>query len=132
MLSSKLSRCKGARDNALYNDEGCDRITLEHAQSVAALALAGAALLTIAVAGPARAQSTGIAACDDFLQKYDTCVTSKLPEAQRATYKAQLDQTRKMWVDMAKNPSAKSTMEGTCKQTMDAIKTSLQSFGCSF
>ena len=68
------------------------------------LHVAGAALLTIAVAGPARAQSTGIAACDDFLQKYDTCVTSKLPEAQRATYKAQLDQTRKMWVDMAKNP----------------------------
>lgn len=96
------------------------------------LHLAGAALFAIAVAGPARAQSTGIAACDDFLQKYDSCVTSKLPEAQRATYKAQLDQTRKMWVDMAKNPSAKSTMEGTCKQTMDAIKTSLQSFGCSF
>src|SRR6185369_3926859 len=38
MLPSKLSRCKGARDNALYNDEGCDRIRLEHAQSVAALA----------------------------------------------------------------------------------------------
>ncbi|MEH2547606.1 hypothetical protein V1283_004251 [Bradyrhizobium sp. AZCC 2262] len=93
---------------------------------------AGAVLLTIALAGPARAQSTGIAACDDFLQKYDSCVTSKLPEAQRATYKAQLDQTRKMWVDMAKNPSAKSTMEGTCEQTMDAIKVSLQSFGCSF
>ena len=91
-----------------------------------------AAVLTIAVAGPARAQSTGIAACDDFLQKYDTCVTSKLPEAQRATYKAQLDQTRKMWIDMAKNPSAKSTMEGTCKQTTDAIKASLQSFGCAF
>jgi hypothetical protein len=125
MLAINLSRRKGARDNALYNDEGCDRITLEHAQSVDAL-------LTIAVAGPARAQSTGIAACDDFLQKYDTCVTSKLPEAQRATYKAQLDQTRKMWLDMAKNPSAKSTMEGTCKQTTDAMKASLQSFGCSF
>ena len=96
------------------------------------LHLTAAALLAMVVAGPARAQSTGIAACDEFLQKYDTCVTSKLPEAQRATYKAQLDQTRKMWVDMAKNPSAKSTMEGTCKQTMDAIKTSLQSFGCSF
>ena len=93
---------------------------------------AGAVLLVMAVAGPARAQSTGIAACDDFLQKYDSCVTSKLPEAQRATYKAQLDQTRKMWIDMAKSPSAKSTMEGTCKQTMDAIKTSLQGFGCSF
>ena len=96
------------------------------------LHLTAAALFAMAAAGPARAQSTGIAACDEFLQKYDTCVTSKLPEAQRATYTAQLDQTRKMWVDMAKNPSAKSTMEGTCKQTTDAIKASLQSFGCSF
>jgi hypothetical protein len=96
------------------------------------LHLAGAALLVMAVAGPARAQSVGIAACDDFLTKYDTCVTSKLPEAQRATYKAQLDQTRKTWLDMAKNPSAKSTMEQSCKQTMDAMKASLQSFGCSF
>jgi len=96
------------------------------------LHVAAAVLLTIAVAGPARAQSTGIAACDDFLQKYDTCVTSKLPEAQRATYKAQLDQTRKAWLDMAKNPSAKSTMEQSCKQTSDAMKASLQSFGCSF
>jgi hypothetical protein len=96
------------------------------------LHVAGAVLLTIAVAGPARAQSTGIAACDDFLTKYDTCVTSKLPEAQRATYKAQLDQTRKAWLDLAKNPSAKSTMEQSCKQTSDAMKASLQSFGCSF
>ena len=101
-------------------------------QALLLLHLTAAALFAIAAAGPAHAQSTGIVACDEFLQKYDTCVTSKLPEAQRTTYKAQLDQTRKMWVDMAKNPSAKSTMEGTCKQTTDAIKTSLQSFGCSF
>src|SRR4029078_1088582 len=69
---------------------------------------------------------------DDFLTKYDTCVTSKLPEAQRATYKAQLDQTRKAWLDMAKNPSAKPAMEQSCKQTSDAMKASVQSFGCSF
>jgi len=92
--------------------------------------IAGLALLAGVTA--AHAQSTGIASCDDFLTKYDTCVTSKIPEAQRAMFKTQLDQTRKTWVDMAKNPSAKSAMEATCKQTMDAIKTSLQSFGCSF
>ena len=91
----------------------------------------GGALLAIATT-TAHAQSTGIAACDDFLAKYDTCVTSKLPEAQRATYKAQLDQTRKAWVDMAKTPATKSTMEATCKQTMDAMKTALQGFGCTF
>jgi hypothetical protein len=91
----------------------------------------GAALLAIATA-TAYAQSTGVKACDDFLAKYDTCGTSKLPEAQRATYKAQLDQTRKAWVDMSKNASAKATMEATCKQTMDAMKTALQAHGCSF
>jgi len=92
--------------------------------------ITGIALLAGVTA--AHAQSTGIAACDDFLTKYDACVVSKVPEAQRAMYKTQIDQTRKAWVDMAKNPSAKATMESTCKQTLDATKASLTSFGCSF
>jgi hypothetical protein len=80
----------------------------------------------------AHAQSTGIAACDDFLTKYDSCVVSKIPAEQRATFKTQLDQTRKAYIDMSKNPSAKPTMEATCKQTMDAIKASLSAYGCTF
>jgi hypothetical protein len=94
------------------------------------LSLTGFVLLAGVTA--ANAQSTGIAACDDFLTKYDTCVTSKIPEAQRAMYKTQLDQTRKAWTDMSKNASAKATMEATCKQTLDAMKTSLSAYGCSF
>ncbi|WP_065750184.1 hypothetical protein [Bradyrhizobium paxllaeri] len=80
----------------------------------------------------ANAQSTGIASCDDFLTKYDACIVSKVPEAQRAMYKTQIDTTRKAWVDMAKNPSTKATMEATCKQTLDATKASLTAYGCSF
>jgi hypothetical protein len=95
-----------------------------------AAGLAGLALLAGVTA--ANAQSTGIAACDEFLTKYDACVGSKIPEAQRATFKTQIDQTRKAWIDMAKNPSAKTTMEATCKQTMDATKASLTAYGCSF
>ena len=84
---------------------------------------AGIALL--AGVTTAHAQSTGIVPCDDFLTKYDACIVSKVPEAQRAMYKTQIDQTRKAWVDMAKNPSTKATMEATCKQTLDATKASL-------
>ncbi|OCK58707.1 hypothetical protein LMTR3_12300 [Bradyrhizobium sp. LMTR 3] len=91
---------------------------------------AGVALL--AGVTTAHAQSTGIASCDDFLTKYDACVVSKVPEAQRAMYKTQIDQTRKAWVDMAKNPSTKATMDATCKQTLDATKASLTAYGCSF
>jgi hypothetical protein len=92
--------------------------------------ITGAALLAGLTA--AHAQSTGIAACDDFLTKYDACISSKVPEAQRAMYKTQIDQTRKAWLDMSKNASVKATMESTCKQTLDATKASLTSFGCSF
>lgn len=92
----------------------------------------GIALLVAGTVSNAQAQSTGIAACDDFLAKYDTCVTSKLPAAQRATYQAQLDQTRKLWLEAAKNASTKATMEATCKQTSEAMKMALQGFGCSF
>ena len=95
-----------------------------------AAGITGVALLAGVTA--AQAQSTGIAACDDFLTKYDSCIVSKVPEAQRAMYKTQIDQTRKAWVDMAKNPSAKATMEATCKQTLDATKASLTAYGCSF
>jgi hypothetical protein len=92
--------------------------------------IAGLALLAGMAA--AQAQSTGIAVCDDFLTKYDTCISSKVPAEQRAMYKTQIDQTRKAWLDLAKNPSAKATMEASCKQTMDATKASLTAFGCSF
>ena len=60
------------------------------------------------------------------------CISSKIPPAQSAMYKAQIDQTRKAWLDMAKNPSTKATMEASCKQTIDATKAALTAYGCSF
>jgi hypothetical protein len=78
------------------------------------------------------AQTTGIAACDDFLKKYEACVTSKIPAAQKATFQAQLDQMRKAWSDAAKNATAKATLESTCKQSAEPMKAAMSGFGCSF
>jgi hypothetical protein len=93
-------------------------------------ASAAAAMLTIAA--PAHAQSTGIAVCDDFLAKYEACIASKVPAAQKAMFKGQLDQTRRTWTDLAKNPGTKSSLEGVCKQSIDQIKVAFQPFGCAF
>src|SRR5262249_60791836 len=82
-----------------------------------ALARAMGAALLVSMTAAAHAQSTGIAACDNFLAKYDTCIASKLPEAQRALYKSQFDQTRKMWLDISKNPANKPAMHATGEQT---------------
>lgn len=80
----------------------------------------------------ASAQTTGVAACDDFLNKYEACVTTKVPAAQKATFQGQLDQTRKTWTDLAKNSSTKPALEGSCKQTSEQMKAALQNYGCAF
>jgi hypothetical protein len=78
------------------------------------------------------AQTVGIAACDDFLKKYEACVTSKIPAAQRATFQGQFDQMRKAWSDAAKNPSTKASLEGACKQSAEQSKAAMSAFGCTF
>lgn len=97
------------------------------------LALAiGLAVASIAVTGANAADPVGIAACDDFLTKYEACVTTKIPAAQQPAFKTQLEQVRKSWSDAAKNPSVRPTLESSCKQTGDQLKASLASYGCTF
>jgi hypothetical protein len=91
-----------------------------------------AAAVLMSLTGPLAAQSTGVAACDDFMTKYEACLTGKVPAAARTQYKTQIDEMRKTWSDLAKNPAVKSTLEGTCKQTADQMKMAMSSFGCSF
>jgi len=78
------------------------------------------------------AQTTGVATCDDFLKKYEACVSSKIPAAQQATFQGQLDQMRKAWSEAAKNPSAKAGLDGACKQSAQQMTAALSSFGCAF
>jgi hypothetical protein len=78
------------------------------------------------------AQTTGVPACDDFLKKYESCLTSKVPAAQKATFQGQLDQMRKAWSDAAKAPGVTETLESSCKQSAEQMKTAMSGFGCSF
>jgi hypothetical protein len=77
------------------------------------------------------AQTTGIAACDDFLKKYEARVTSKVPVAQKATFQGLLDQMRKAWSEAAKAQGAKATLEGACQQSAEQMKAAMSGFGCS-
>lgn len=92
-------------------------------------AVAGLILVT---SGVANAQAVGIPACDEFLTKYDACVGTKVPSAQQATFKAQIDQMRKSWSDLAKNASTKPAAEASCKQSADSMKATMQAYGCTF
>jgi|SRR3990167_2916222 len=74
----------------------------------------------------------GVVECDDFLTKYEACLSSKVPEASRAALKQSLDQTRTSWKQAAANEQTKGTLATACKQATDSAKQTTAAFGCTW
>jgi hypothetical protein len=113
----------------------CYKITLQNASSKGdplmkfLLALAAAALSTSAALA---AEPVGVAACDEFLAKYEACVSTKVPAAQQTSFKGMVDQMRSSWTTLAKAPEAKPQLEAACKGAIEQVKPMLQPHGCTF
>ena len=94
-------------------------------------ALPAALSLSLATTALA-AEPIGIAACDDFLIKYELCVADKIPAAQQETFNGQIEQMRASWVALAANPQTKPTLEAACVTSADQMKAAVSAFGCAF
>ena len=101
------------------------------APAAPAPAAAPAAPAPAPAAATATADSVGIPECDDYLNKYQACVQSKVPEAARATLIQSLDQTRAAWRTTLAAPGGKDSLAAACKQMRDATKASMSAYGCS-
>jgi hypothetical protein len=93
---------------------------------------AGQAPATTAAAPAAGAAEFGVPECDEYLSKYLACIDSKMPEAGRAAARQALDQTKAQWKQAASTPSGKAGLATGCKAALDAAKTSMSAYGCSF
>ena len=80
----------------------------------------------------ASGEKIGIAECDDFIAKYEACVSGKVPEAARASYQTALKQWRESWKKLADNPQTKGTLAAACKQAREQQETALKSYGCTW
>ena len=74
----------------------------------------------------------GIPECDDFLAKYEACVSGKVPEQARAAYQTSLKQWKDSWKQLAANPQTKGTLAAACKQARDSQEAALKSYGCTW
>jgi hypothetical protein len=74
----------------------------------------------------------GVPECDDFITKYDACVSSKVPEAARAQYKSAVEQWRASWKKLADNPATKGSLAAACKQAAEQQAAALKSYGCAW
>jgi hypothetical protein len=75
----------------------------------------------------------GVEACDTFLSKYETCVKDKAGD-QRAQLEQMIGQLRTQWKQMASDPQTKPSLETACKQSIEAVKPSLNAapYNCGF
>lgn len=80
----------------------------------------------------AAAGDIGVPECDDFLKKYEACVSGKVPAAAQATFKSSLDTWRSSWKQLAGTPTGKAGLATACKSAMEQAKTSLGSYGCTW
>ena len=78
------------------------------------------------------ADKIGVAECDEYIAKYEACISSKVPANMRATYQSAFDTARKAWRDAAATPAGKAGLAQACKMAHDTAKQSLGSYGCSW
>ncbi|MFL6337009.1 MAG: hypothetical protein ACJ754_27220 [Pyrinomonadaceae bacterium] len=126
LMGAVMLACGGGADNA--NTTATNSTAGNANTKAAATPAATNANTTTASTG----EKIGVAECDDFITKYEACVTGKVPAAQQAAFKSSIEQWRSSWKKLADNPSTKGTLASVCKSTMDTAKTSLSSFGCTW
>ena len=76
-------------------------------------------------------EKIGIQECDDFIAKYDACLT-KVPEMVRGPFKNALTEWRKSWKELAKDPANREKLTTACKQAAEQQASALKAYGCNF
>jgi hypothetical protein len=74
----------------------------------------------------------GIAECDNFINAYETCVSSKVPAAAQANLKASVATWRTQWKKLADNPQTRGTLAAACKTQRDATITQMKAYNCTW
>ena len=112
---------------------------LQSAFAIVAL-LAASACGEKTAAEPATATSTsaatsgdgvGVPECDEYITKYQACVTSKVPEAARASLVQSVDSMRTAWKAAAGTAEGKASLAAACKQAREAAKGAMGAYGCT-
>jgi hypothetical protein len=120
-LGALMLACGGSSDNAA---------NIANTSNTAAgnKNAAAANTATVSTSG----DKVGVAECDDFLAKYEACVSGKVPAAAQAAFKTSLETWRNSWKELAKTAQGKAGLAQACKAASDQAKSSLNSYGCSW
>jgi len=74
----------------------------------------------------------GVPECDDFIAKYEACVSGKVPEMARAQFQGAVKQWKDSWKKLAENPATKGSLAAACKQAKEQQEAALKTYGCTW
>lgn len=77
-------------------------------------------------------ESTGVPECDEYLNKYEACLKEKVPAVARPALEDAMKKNRETYKSLAASPATKAALPNTCKQALEATKTAMASYGCTW
>lgn len=80
----------------------------------------------------ASGDSIGVPECDEYLTKYEACLKEKVPAVARPALEDAMKKTRETYKNLAANPTTKAGLPASCKQALEATKTAMSSYGCTW
>ena len=73
----------------------------------------------------------GIPECDDYLDRYEACISSRAPQNARPALAAALAQTRASWRKTLSASTQPAALAMVCQRARAAARASLVAYGCT-
>ena len=80
----------------------------------------------------AAAGEIGVAECDDYLRKWDSCLATKITGEAREQVKVALDATREAWKRATATPEAKAGLATACREAAELASMQVAAYGCTW
>ncbi len=106
-------------------------VACKKTEAPAAADAGSAATPAVATTTPA-ADAVGIAECDQYLTKVETCANAHMPAGQKPAVLSAMNASRASWKQAAAQPGGKDALAASCKQALAMAKQSYGAMGCEF
>ena len=80
----------------------------------------------------ASGDSIGVPECDEFITKYEKCITDSVPAAAQESLKQSMKQMRDGYKQAASTEAGKKALAQSCKQSLETTKQAMAAYKCSW
>lgn len=77
-------------------------------------------------------EQIGVPECDNFLNAYESCIATKVPEAQRPQFQTLMANWRTEWKKLAGDPQTRDGLVVACKTHLENARTQMKAYNCTF